>query len=254
MTIGIYSIQQTGTTRRYIGKSRNVEHRLWSHKNQLTRASRVKDCNRFLYAAVQKYGWENFKVEILEEFFHLDEVLLADRELYWMKKFDSHKVGFNLRLDSSTRTIVHEKTRRLMSKIHGGSNNANFGNRWNKDQRARMSQVAKERHASGKYYGEEWKIKNSIASKKTWSDSTKRRAMGLKVKIAKRKFAYVQFSRNGKFIEVWSSIEEIVSANVGYKWQNIYSVCNGYKPTYMGFIWAKIKLADFDKGAKYELV
>jgi group I intron endonuclease len=254
MTIGIYSIRQVGTSRRYIGKSRNIESRFWVHKNYLRKSIRPKDCNRFLYAAVQKHGLDKFKFEILEKFESVDEVLLADRELYWMQKFKSHEVGFNLRLDSSTRTIVHEKTRQLMSEIHGGSNNANFGNHWNKDQRARMSQIAKERHASGKYYGEEWKRKQGVLAKKMWLDPAKRRAMGIKVKIVKRKFAFVQFSRVGKFIRVWGSVEEIVGVNIGYKWQNIYSVCNGYKPTYMGFIWSKIKLKDFESAAKYELV
>lgn len=254
MTIGIYSIRQLGTPRRYIGKSQNVENRFLAHKNQLRKNIRSKDCNRFLYAAVQKHGIDKFKFEILERFDSLDEVLLADRELYWMKKFRSHEVGFNLRLDSSTKTVVHEKTRRLLSKAHSGSKNGNFGNRWNKDQRARMSKISKARHASGKHYGEEWKREQGIRTKRMWSDMSKRRAMALKVKIARRKFAFVQFSRNGKFLKVWGSVDEIVSANVGYKWQNIYSVCNGYKPTYMGFVWAKIKINNFDRAAKYELV
>jgi hypothetical protein len=34
-------------------------------------------------------------------------------------------------------------------------------------------------------------------------------------------------------------IRIIIKANPNFKWQNIYSVCNGYKPTYMGFIWKK---------------
>jgi len=41
---------------------------------------------------------------------------------------------------------------------------------------------------------------------------------------------------------MWFSVEEIIKFNPNYKWQNIYAVCNGYKPTMYGYIWCKIKI------------
>ena len=48
-----------------------------------------------------------------------------------------------------------------------------------------------------------------------------------------------QYSKDGEFINKFDSIKSIIEENPSYKWQNIYSVCNGYKKSYMGFIWKK---------------
>lgn len=41
------------------------------------------------------------------------------------------------------------------------------------------------------------------------------------------------------YIKTFDSVEDIILENPSYKWQNIYSVCNGYKKSYMGYIWKK---------------
>ena len=64
--------------------------------------------------------------------------------------------------------------------------------------------------------------------------------MRKKVSIAVKKYRFQQYTRDGEFIREWESVKEIVAENPGYKWQNIYSVCNGYKKTYMGFVWKKV--------------
>lgn len=48
-------------------------------------------------------------------------------------------------------------------------------------------------------------------------------------------------ARNGRtLLCCWLSVKAIVEANPGYKWQNIYNVCHGHKPSYMGFTWRQI--------------
>lgn len=44
-------------------------------------------------------------------------------------KLIDRKFGYNLRMDSSTKMIVHEETKKLLSKVNSGENNPNFGNR-----------------------------------------------------------------------------------------------------------------------------
>lgn len=46
------------------------------------------------YAAIQKYGWDNFEHSILEENLTAEEVDL--REQYWIKFYDSINNGYNL--------------------------------------------------------------------------------------------------------------------------------------------------------------
>lgn len=239
-----------GTGKRYIGKSVNVEARISQHRYSLTRPARnKKHTNRHLHAAVQKYGWDAFSVEILESFSAVDEAHIAARELFWMDHFQTcdRSKGFNLRRDSATRMIVHDETRALNSAATNGFANPNYGNFWSEDQRNRMSEIAKARHASGEFYGDEWKAKQSIASTETWKDLEKRQAMGRKVAVKKRKYDYLQFTREGEFIRRWSSVEEIISANPTWKWQNIYNVCHGHKPTYQGFVWRQEPKSDFEE-------
>lgn len=239
--IGIYCIEHVATGRKYIGKSRNIKYRLQSHKCGLTRPIRPKDCNRHLYAAVQKYGWDAFRTYVIEQFDTLDEAEIASAELRYIDAFDttSRQNGFNLRRDSSTKMIVHDETLARMSEVSSGERNGNFGNKWTDEQKGRMSDIAKVRHASGKY-GDEWKAKISKASSATWSDADKKNRMAESVSVAKQKFNFEQYTRTGEFVRAWGSIKEIVSENPTYKWQNIYSVCNGYKPTYMDHIWKKV--------------
>lgn len=109
---------------------------------------------------------------------------------------------------------------------------------------------ARQRREDGRY-GDEWRRRQSEASTRTWEDHDKRRAMATKVSKAKEKYDYLQYARDGvTLIRRWGSVKEIVSENPEYKWQNIYNVCHGHKPTYRGFIWKQILRAgcdDFDE-------
>jgi hypothetical protein len=55
----------------------------------------------------------------------------------------------------------------------------------------------------------------------------------------KKKYKFLQYDKENNFLKEWDSVEEIISNNPNFKWQNIYSVCNDYKKSYMGFIWKK---------------
>lgn len=242
MTIGIYCILHKSSGRCYVGKSINIERRRWQHEYHLTKPHRdSKSTNRYLYAAVQKYGWDAFEFLVLEEFdAGINELMMSERELFFMDKLGACVSGFNLRRDSSSKMIVAEATRRLLSKNQTGEKNANYGNKWNTAQRNRMSEIATNRHRNTDAYGDEWRKRLSVASHEVWSDLDKRAAMAKAVSNAKKKYRFMQFDRSGNVLRIWDDIAEIVSANPEYKWQNIYSVCNGHKPSYMGFIWKKV--------------
>lgn len=242
MTIGIYSITHRDSGKRYIGKSINIESRLWQHKNLLTKPERSKDCNRHLYNAVQKHGWETFRTETIEEFDWVDERHIAARELFWMDHFQTcdRGFGYNLRRDSSTKMEVHAETRALQSMQMRGEGNPNFGNLWSDDQRERMSVDRRKAHALGESYGDEWRSKISAASTLLWLDQDKKDIMAKKVGLKKQRYDYLQYSKDGQLLRRYSTVAEIVEVNPGYKWQNIYSACHGHKQTYMNFIWRQV--------------
>lgn len=233
----IYGIRNKVNGKIYIGKSINFKQRKAQHKYYLCKDKiSKKHCNRYLYNAVQKYGWDNFEFVILEECENLKE-----RELAWMDKLNScnKEHGYNLRRDTSTKCIIHEETRKLQSSNTQGSKNPNYKNKWSDIQKSKMSEIAKERHLSGKYYGEEWRDKISKASTKMWKDEVLKAKMAKKVSKSKQKYNFLQYDKDMNLIKEWISVAEIIESNPDWKWQNIYSVCNGYKPTYRGYIWRK---------------
>jgi group I intron endonuclease len=240
MTSGIYCIEHVVSKKKYIGKSVNIEGRFSAHKWQLKSIDRKKDCNRYLFAAVKKYGLTAFKFYTIEQ---CERAFLPERELYWMDFYNScdGDFGYNLRRDSSSGMEVSQRTIEIMKEIHKGDKNGNFGNRWSVEQKARMSEIAKRRHIEG-FYKNGWKEKLSKKSIKTWSNQEKRERLGVAVsKSLQKKNAFWQLTREGWPVKRWEIVEEIIAANPGYKWQNIYAVCNGYKPTYMGFKWQKVR-------------
>ena len=60
------------------------------------------------------------------------------------------------------------------------------------------------------------------------------------LKKSKQKYNFIQKDKQGNFIKKWESVEKIVKSNPDFKWQNIYSVCNGYKKRIYGFKWKKV--------------
>lgn len=86
--IGIYKIQNLINGKIYIGQSVHIQARFNQHKNEAKNGN-----TRPLYNAIRKYGIENFSFEIIEE---CSKEMLNEREIYWIKKYDSFHNGYNL--------------------------------------------------------------------------------------------------------------------------------------------------------------
>lgn len=245
MTIGIYCIRHVKSNKRYIGKSINIEKRFTSHKHYLTRLNRRnKDTNRHLHNAVMKYGWCSFELEVLEKFDTVDESLMSDCELKWMDLYNTcnRKFGYNLRRDSSTKMITHDETKTLQSKVQSGSGNGNFGVRWTNEAKEKMSKLKKQQHLSG-VYDDEWKSKIGKASSAFWlNNPVKKKQMAEKVAKKKKKYKFRQLNEDMTVVKVWDSVDDIIAENPEWKWQNIYSVCNGHKKRIYGYKWEKVEL------------
>lgn len=113
---GIYKITNNINSKCYIGKAKDIYKRFWSHINNSEKDKPDRRSSPALYHAFKKYGVENFNFEILEEL-ELNEDLLKERELYWMDFYQSYEYccGYNLRRDSETKMITHEKTSKKIS-------------------------------------------------------------------------------------------------------------------------------------------
>lgn len=83
----IYLITNKINNKQYIGQtSRDVDTRFQEHYSNTRGYSK-------LHNAIQKYGWQNFKVETIEEV-PLDS--LDEREKYWINKLDTRDKGYNI--------------------------------------------------------------------------------------------------------------------------------------------------------------
>lgn len=239
---GVYSITNKIDGKRYIGKSINIHSRFWYHRNSLLKDVRGKDTNRYLFNAVKKHGIDSFSFDVLESFDTISDAELADREIYWMDFYNScsREYGYNLRRDSSTKTEVHPETLVLLSIANTGDGNPNWGNFWTDEQKESMRQIAVDRHSSGLYYGDEWRAKISEASKKIWIDEEKKAKMAKAVALSSSEYRFYQYDKVSKeLVRVWENMWDIIEAHPDYHKIAIYSVCNGHKKSYRGFVWKK---------------
>ena len=85
----IYKITNQLNNKVYIGKTvESLEERWKEHKLESRKPIRG---SRPLYAAIQKYGLENFKIELIEDNIDLEQ--LNFKEQYWIQYYNSY-IGF----------------------------------------------------------------------------------------------------------------------------------------------------------------
>lgn len=84
--VGIYKITNQINGKVYIGQSIDIKRRWYDHKRFSSYLETA------LYYAIRKYGIENFKFEIIEE---CSVQELDEKEIYWIKKYDTFKNGYN---------------------------------------------------------------------------------------------------------------------------------------------------------------
>ncbi len=93
----IYKITNILNGKMYIGKTEgSIEKRFKEHIKEKGRSK-----HRPLYRAMNKYGVENFKIELIEETNFSNE-----REVYWIKYFDTNnkKNGYNATIGGDGKT------------------------------------------------------------------------------------------------------------------------------------------------------
>lgn len=111
----IYFITNKINNKLYIGKTSCIYRRQSQYIYCLTKSKKpYKYVNEYFFNSIMKYGIINFDISILE---FADINSLADKELYWIKYFNTidRTVGYNLRLDSQTGMICHVSTREKMA-------------------------------------------------------------------------------------------------------------------------------------------
>lgn len=96
---GIYRIINIVNNKCYIGSAVNLKLRLQKHYYELNK--KVHN-NKHLLRSYEKYGENNFKIEILEIFENINYNELLNLEKEYIKFFNSIELGYNQMLDNSS--------------------------------------------------------------------------------------------------------------------------------------------------------
>lgn len=152
----------------------------------------------------------------------------------------SRECGYNLRRDSSTKMVVHPETRELQRLNCLGKNNPNFGNKWSYEQKYRMSGIQKERYITGEATINYAATKKGYENKlKLWEENPElKKLMAKRVSNVKSKYNILKIDRNtDKILESFETFMLLKEKYPDVGKTIIFSVCNGNKKSYRGFLW-----------------
>lgn len=88
---GIYKITNKIKNISYIGQSVDIYYRWEAHKKEAYKKESPL-YNSYLYRSMRRYGINNFSFEIIEE---CPSELLNEKEIYWIKHFNTYRNGYN---------------------------------------------------------------------------------------------------------------------------------------------------------------
>jgi len=211
----IYKIINIINGKIYIGQTtQNLEKRMSKHFSD-AKTKRKKSYK--IHNAINKYGRDNFKYEVIE---YVDnQILLNERECYWIKYYDCIKNGYNI--------------------LVGGM-------------------IGRSKIWLGRKHTEETKKKMSIAQKgKIVSDITKQKLSKAKMNsIMPSSFEHpnsiniVQINKDTyELINIFGSIREAEISINGHYTGNIHNVINNNKTnkTAYGYVWLTIDEYEHNK-------
>lgn len=114
----VYAITNSVNGKKYIGITNDITRRFRQHKSQLKYG---KHPNVKLQRAYNKYGQDKFDFSVLEEL-ECSKKELADREIYYISKYDSCDNGYNLTYggDNYGNNVITEKTKQLLRTVKLG--------------------------------------------------------------------------------------------------------------------------------------
>lgn len=97
----IYKITNSLNGKMYIGKTMKAVAERWQeHCHDYNRRSEE---HRPLYAAMNKYGIDNFTIETIEE---CSDSIINEREKYWIEYFGAFKNGYNATIGGDGRAYI----------------------------------------------------------------------------------------------------------------------------------------------------
>lgn len=208
--IGVYKITNTINGKMYIGSSKNIKSRKKDHFKKET--SKRFNGRMPLYREMDEYGRENFSFEILEE---TNLECLADREEYFINKYNSVTDGYNQ--SCKAEPMQDEKIKSMHGKRLSEWNKRQWQDEsYRSKQVERFSKRQKERLKDPEYHAEKSR------QLKRYTDSIKK--------------TVYQYDKQGNFIAEYKGTRE-AERETGVNCQSISKVALGQRKTAGGFVW-----------------
>lgn len=214
----IYTITNTLNNKMYVGYSTDFEERSKSHISCLKNEFHV---NEHLQNAVNKYGLENFKVEILEE---CEERFLCSQEHYWATILGVHnrKYGYNAYPTNPERKnyLTSEETKRkLRESLKGRKMSEEF--------KKKISKLHKGRKQSKEQIEKRACKRRGMKYPKEW---------GTNMSNNRNKKPFTQYTLDGKPVRNWDNMEHLTNT-MKINSSGIYKNLNGESMSSHHYIW-----------------
>lgn len=126
----------------YIGITRTDPKKRWG-KN----GSGYKK-QQYFWRAIQKYGWDNFKHEILYEHLTKEEAEGLEIQLIAEYRSNQKEFGYNIENGGSSTGKISDETRKKISEANMGRQSPNKGKPMSEEQKRKIS-IAKMGHSNG---------------------------------------------------------------------------------------------------------
>lgn len=174
------------------------------------------NCRRFMNA-INKYGWDNFKHEILFSGLSEDEAGSIEESLIEQHRSRDERYGYNIR-EGGSKPHISDETRLLISK-------ANKGRRFSEESRNKMSKAKRGKPSWNKG------LKFSEESRMKMSESQRRRArLGIGCRHVN------QYDTDGNLIASFVSVKQAAIAT-GTEKTSISKCLHGVQKTAGGYVW-----------------
>lgn len=142
-------IHTTPNNKKYIGITSQKPETRWANGFGYTH-------NKYFNNAIEKYGWNNIKHEIVFENLTKEEASKVEVELIDKYKTCDRNYGYNLTTGGEINKHYSQETIQLMSINNSGSNNPFYGKKHTAETKRHMSEMAK-----GRIFSEETRKKLS---------------------------------------------------------------------------------------------
>ena len=201
----------------YIGITRNNPLKRWQNGTGYR-------TNEYFTRAIKKYGWENFKHEIL--FTGLSEKEAKEKEIYLIAKYRSNqrKYGYNISSGGESRSGT-----KLTEDHNGKIRQGNLGKKVSEETRRKLSKSSK-RLWSNPDFVEYMRVINTGKNNKMYG-----RHMTVEQKMRTSK-QVMQFDKEGNLINEFISIHEAYNVTKISR-DTISKCCKGKYKQAGGYIW-----------------